>query len=255
MARVRTPLARIQGLRAVSAPVLHSLMSMVAIFARISPFWLHGLKGVSASVLAGALGNRISGTGVALTTASALLFLFLIALELVGVLQNPYVGILTFVVVPALFVLGLLLIPIGKWIDRRRRRSEAPPPTWAALDLKEPATRRMVTFIAVATVVNLAIISVASYGGRRVRRVEGVLWAGVRQRDETRIRRSSERSARTCRVRVMAPGTRSGGISGSQVERLASALAGRHWRVPPSYSDTDRACARRAIDLRALSRA
>ena len=53
----------------------------------------------------------------------------------------------------------------------------------------------------------------------------------------------------------MAPGTRSGGISGSQIERLPSALAGRHWRVPPSYSEPDSVGGRRAIDLRALSRA
>ena len=41
------------------------------------------------SVLAVALRNRISGIGVALTTASALLFLFLIALELLGFPTNP----------------------------------------------------------------------------------------------------------------------------------------------------------------------
>ena len=116
------------------------------------------------SVLAAALRNRISGIGVALTTASALLFLFLIALELLGFLQNPYVGILVFIVVPALFVLGLLLIPLGLWLDRRRRRGEVPPSAWPKLDLKEPATRRMATFVAVATLVNLAIISMASYG-------------------------------------------------------------------------------------------
>ena len=116
------------------------------------------------SVLAVALRNRISGIGVALTTASALLFLFLIALELLGFLTNPYVGIIIFVLVPALFVLGLLLIPVGLWRDRRRRRGEALPPSWPQVNLKDPATRRMVTFIAFATLVNLGIISMASYG-------------------------------------------------------------------------------------------
>ena len=116
------------------------------------------------SVLAAALRNRLSGIGVALTTASALLFLFLVALELLGFLTNPYVGIIIFVLVPALFVLGLLLIPVGLWRDRRRRRGEALPPTWPQVNLKDPATRRMVTFIAFATLVNLGIISMASYG-------------------------------------------------------------------------------------------
>ena len=89
---------------------------------------------------AAALRNRISAIGVALTTASALLFLFLNALESLGFLRNPYVGILIFVLVPALFVIGLLLIPVGLWVDRRRR-PEAPPPTWPKLDLKDSAAR------------------------------------------------------------------------------------------------------------------
>jgi hypothetical protein len=112
--------------------------------------------------LAAALRNRISSLGVALTTASALLFLALIALEVLGVLRNPYVGILMFVIVPAVFVLGLLLIPVGLWVDRRG--GERLPPRWPKLDLKDATTRRMAIFVLVATGVNLAIISMASFG-------------------------------------------------------------------------------------------
>ena len=39
--------------------------------------------------LAAALRNRLSAVGVAVTTASALLFLFLIALDFLGFLANP----------------------------------------------------------------------------------------------------------------------------------------------------------------------
>ena len=113
--------------------------------------------------LAAALRNRVSAVGVAVTTASALLFLFLIALDLFGFLANPYVGILIFVILPALFVAGLLLIPIGLWFDRRQR-GDRPAAAWPTLDLKDPTTRRMTTFVVVATVVNLAIISIASFG-------------------------------------------------------------------------------------------
>ena len=115
-------------------------------------------------LLAAALRNWISAIGVALTTASALLFLFLIALELLGFLHNPYVGIVIFVLVPALFVVGLLLIPIGLWFERRRRWIDAPAPAWPKLDLRDPVTRRMLGFVAAATLVNLAIISTASFG-------------------------------------------------------------------------------------------
>jgi hypothetical protein len=115
-------------------------------------------------VLAAALRNWISAIGVALTTASGLLFLLLIALELLGFLQNPYVGIIIFVFVPAMFVVGLLLIPVGLWLERQRRGLEAPAPDWPKPDLRDPATRRLLGFVAVATLVNLAILSTASFG-------------------------------------------------------------------------------------------
>ena len=45
-------------------------------------------------VFAAAIRSRPAAAGIALTTASALLFLALIAFELFGYLQNPYAGIL-----------------------------------------------------------------------------------------------------------------------------------------------------------------
>jgi hypothetical protein len=113
-------------------------------------------------VLAAALRSRLAAAGIALTTASALLFLALIAFELLGYLQNPYAGIVVFIMVPALFAIGLLLIPLGLWLDRRRRA--AAPAAWPTLNLADANIRRAVTFVAVATLLNVAILSVASFG-------------------------------------------------------------------------------------------
>ena len=114
--------------------------------------------------LAAALRHPISGLGIALTTASALLFLALLTLQFLGFLQNPYAGIVVFVLVPALFAVGLLLIPIGLWRDRRRARAGANVPVWPRIDLNDPGIRRTVLFVAGATVANFAILSLASYG-------------------------------------------------------------------------------------------
>ncbi len=115
--------------------------------------------------VAAALRNVISATGVALTTACGLLFLALVALHLLGFLQNPYTGIVVFVLVPGLFVLGLLLIPLGLWVERRRgvRAGDAGAPS-STLDLGDPNVRRTLLFVAGATAVNLIIVSAASYG-------------------------------------------------------------------------------------------
>lgn len=111
-----------------------------------------------------ALRNPVSRIGVALTTASALFFLFLLALHVIGFLQNPYAGIVVFVLVPALFVLGLLLIPIGQWLERRRTVRGVAAPAWPRIDLNDPSIRRTVFFLFAATVINLGIVSMASYG-------------------------------------------------------------------------------------------
>jgi hypothetical protein len=113
-------------------------------------------------ILASALRSRLSAIGIALTTATAFLFLALLGLELLGYLQNPYAGIVVFIMLPALFVLGLLLIPVGLWLSRRRR---APPGTgWLVVDFGDPNVRRATIFVLVATLVNIAILSVASFG-------------------------------------------------------------------------------------------
>jgi hypothetical protein len=79
-------------------------------------------------VLLTALRHLISRIGVALTTASAVLFIFLLVIDLLGFLQNPYAGIVVFIMLPVLFVLGLLLIPVGLWLERRRGADEVVRP-------------------------------------------------------------------------------------------------------------------------------
>ena len=109
-----------------------------------------------------ALRNPISRIGVALTTASALPFLALLLLHAAGFLRNPYAGLLVFVLLPGVFVLGLLLIPIGLWVERRR--GPVAGPGWPRIDLNDRAIRRAVIILFVLTVVNLGIVSIASFG-------------------------------------------------------------------------------------------
>ena len=113
-------------------------------------------------IVAAALRSRLSALGIALTTATALLFLALLGLELLGYLQNPYAGIVVFIMVPALFVFGLLLIPIGLWLERRR--GTRPGTRSLMLDFDDPNVRRAASFVLVATLVNIVIMSVASFG-------------------------------------------------------------------------------------------
>ena len=93
------------------------------------------------------LRNPIAALGVALTTAAGLLFVFLVIVQTVG----PYVGLVVYVMAPGIFTIGLVLIPVGIWIERRRVRRGRPVPTWPRFDLNDPAMRRTLIWIIVAT--------------------------------------------------------------------------------------------------------
>lgn len=108
--------------------------------------------------------NRVSAVGVGLTTASAIIFLFLVSLEVLGYVENPYVGLVVFGLLPALFTVGLLLIPVGPWLERRRRRAGIVAPEWPTFDMNDAGVRRTLFFIMTATLINIGIVSMASYG-------------------------------------------------------------------------------------------
>jgi hypothetical protein len=113
---------------------------------------------------ADALRHPVSALGVVLTTASALLFLALFTAHAFGFLQNPYLGILVFILIPIVFVIGLLMIPAGFWLDRRREAAGLPARRWPTVDLNQPAQARIAVLVVAATFVNLIILSMASYG-------------------------------------------------------------------------------------------
>jgi len=123
--------------------------------------------GAVRSFLSAITRNGVSLAGAALTTAAALLFFSLFAIESLGFERGPYLGIITFMVVPAMLVLGLVLIPVGIARERRRHRLAAergvPPPRLPVLDLNLDRTRTMLLVFVAASVVNFVILALATY--------------------------------------------------------------------------------------------
>jgi len=111
--------------------------------------------------------NTLSIIGATLATLGALLFLIVFLLDLFGFHTNPYIGILFFLVFPGVFLFGLVLIPIGIWIERRRRAAGHAPshPRWPRIDLNDPRKRAVVFAIAVLTLTNIVVVSLAAYRG------------------------------------------------------------------------------------------
>ena len=108
--------------------------------------------------------NWISLTGVVAVTTASVLWLFQLPLFLRGEVDNPYTGILTFLVLPGVFFGGLILIPLGIVREvRRRRRLGEPTRVFPPLDLRNPELRRLLAFIGVTTLANLVIGSQLTY--------------------------------------------------------------------------------------------
>jgi hypothetical protein len=109
--------------------------------------------------------HPLSIVGAALVTLSALLFLIVYAAELFGWHTNPYIGIVFFLVMPGIFVAGLLVIPLGVWLDRRAARAGRPARRWPVLNLNNPRHLRVTAAVAVLTLANVGIVTLAAFRG------------------------------------------------------------------------------------------
>jgi hypothetical protein len=83
--------------------------------------------------------NWLSLTGLVVVVGSLFSFALLLLVDALARSANPYLGILTYLVAPAVLVLGLFLSGLGAWLRRRQiaRAAGSPPPLPAS-----PARRR-----------------------------------------------------------------------------------------------------------------
>lgn len=112
--------------------------------------------------------NPVSMIGVGLTTASALTLIGFWVVDAFGHggSSNPYVGIIFDVCLPLLFVLGLILIPIGiSWRRRKLKASGELPISYPKVELGSAVFRRALIFVVLATFFNFVIVGAASYRG------------------------------------------------------------------------------------------
>ena len=108
--------------------------------------------------------NWISLTGLLVAVGSFFAFLLLFILDLSAPFANPYMGLLTYFVAPCFLGLGVFLVLLGAWIERRAYSHTAPgaiPPL--QIDLSLPRHRRLMSAFVVVAVLFLLATAVASY--------------------------------------------------------------------------------------------
>lgn len=114
--------------------------------------------------LAALVRHPLSIAGVLIATVSGVLFFALLIAVLVGLFNNPYAGLVVGVAIPGALLLGLLLIPAGMRLERRKRGSDADAADWPVLDFRRASVRRTTLAVAALTAVNIVIVLLAGYG-------------------------------------------------------------------------------------------
>jgi nitrate/TMAO reductase-like tetraheme cytochrome c subunit len=108
--------------------------------------------------------NWISISGFILAVNSLIIILVLFLFSLFTKESNAYMGLFIYIIVPAFMVLGLLMIPFGMFLKRRRKVTETErTEKWPILDLNNKIQRKALVRISVITVFLLVVSSFGSY--------------------------------------------------------------------------------------------
>jgi hypothetical protein len=106
--------------------------------------------------------TKLGKTGVILTTSSFVTMIILEMARLTGIITNAYVGLVTYLLFPLLFIIGLVLIPIG-WFRLKKKTGETTEQlieeTFDTSDVKGTRTgSRLFQTIALLTMVNILFL-------------------------------------------------------------------------------------------------
>ena len=109
------------------------------------------------------LRNWMSLIGLVTVIGALFSFFQLFILDTVGHFSNPYISILTWMVVPAFLVLGLVLTVVGELRERRRRKGGVSLISMVQVDLSRPRDRRNMAIFLSGAVLFLLLSAIGSY--------------------------------------------------------------------------------------------
>jgi hypothetical protein len=148
----------------------------------------------------------VSLLGVALVTTAGFSWLFVLPIQFRGHTSNPYIGILVFIFIPVVFVLGLVLIALGIFLARRRIQRGAQE--LLASGDRRVYIKRLAIFFAVTTAINIVIGTQGTY--RAVEHMETVQFCGQTchvMKPEFTAHRNSPHARVECADCHVSPGT------------------------------------------------
>jgi nitrate/TMAO reductase-like tetraheme cytochrome c subunit len=116
--------------------------------------------------------NWLAYIGGMIALGSFFAFLLLFALDMFSRAGNPYMGILAYVIAPGFLFLGLGMVLLGVWFERRQERRSgsvsAPARSVLSVDLSRPEDRKKLRIFVAGSVVFLLCTAIGSYQSYQV---------------------------------------------------------------------------------------
>lgn len=110
--------------------------------------------------------NIVSFVGTVIALIALFLILFLMIIGFLYADTSSYLGLFTYIIVPGFLIIGLMLIPIGMVIERKRRKKrelEYLKKGWPIIDLNISKYRNAVAVFGVGTTILLVLSSIGTY--------------------------------------------------------------------------------------------
>lgn len=103
--------------------------------------------------------------GVVLTTVSITLMILGMIIEALGAVHNPYVGILTYMILPGGMIMGLIIIPLAAWLRRKQFHKYGIVKEHLQINLSDHKHRSFIIGFVILTIVNLTVLILVGYEG------------------------------------------------------------------------------------------
>jgi nitrate/TMAO reductase-like tetraheme cytochrome c subunit len=110
--------------------------------------------------------NTVSFIGTAIAGISLFMILFLAVIGFFWEQSNTYLGLFSFIILPAFLIIGLLLIPIGMFIEVRSRKKDEKEylkEGWPIINLNLSRYRNAILIFGIGTIFLLFLTGIGSY--------------------------------------------------------------------------------------------
>jgi hypothetical protein len=114
-------------------------------------------------------GRMLRLIGGLIVFVSAGLLVFLVMLDIFSGVLNPYIGVVAYLILPVVLIIGLILVPLDAWLRRRRQQAGVEAPEYPVIDLCDPTQRKIFSFFVVASIIEF--MDTVTFCGRVCHRV------------------------------------------------------------------------------------